>query len=74
MATIAVPRRFVLNRIEDDSGISGVGLVAQGVEFADGRVALRWLTEFASTAVYDSMVDVQAIHGHNGHTRVDWID
>ena len=29
-------RRFVLRRLVDDSGISGVGIVADGVEFDDG--------------------------------------
>ena len=67
-------RRFVLNRIEDETGISGTGVVACGVEFPDGTAALRWISEYRSTAVYASMVDVEAIHGHNGRTRIDWVD
>lgn len=54
----------------DDSGISGTGRVAEGVEFADGTVAMRWLSETASTAIYGSLGDVEAIHGHAGHTEV----
>lgn len=69
-----MPRRFVLNRLEDETGISGVGLVAWGVEFPDGRVVMRWSSEHRSTAFYDSMNDVVVIHGHNGKTRVDWVD
>jgi hypothetical protein len=63
-------RSFDLVRDVDETGVSGTGRVAQGVEFDDGTVALRWLTEFASTAVYASMATVAHIHGHNGATRI----
>lgn len=69
-----VHRRFVLNRLVDETGISGVGLVAWGVEFPDGKVALRWNTEYSSCVWYDGMDAVVEIHGHGGKTRVDWID
>jgi len=36
----------------------------EGVVFSDGTVALRWLTAKRSTAVWDSMKDMLAIHGH----------
>lgn len=68
-------RRFVLQRNEDVSGISGTGVVAEGVEFSDGRVALRWVTnQHRSTVLWESMEAVQAIHGHNGSTVVEWVD
>lgn len=60
--------------MEDTSGISGVGNVAQGVEFDDGTCAMRWLTEHRSTAIYDNITDLIKIHGHNGATVVIWID
>jgi hypothetical protein len=67
-------RRFVLNRSEDISGTSGVGIVAEGVRFSDGTVALRWVTSLVSTAVYESVEDLIAIHGHDGATTVVWAD
>lgn len=67
-------RRFRLHRIRDESGVSGTGIVAEGVAFTDGTVALRWLTATASTAVYASMADVAIIHGHGGATRILWLD
>ena len=36
----------------------------EGVQFSDGRVAIRWLTAKRSTACWDSMEDMLAIHGH----------
>ena len=60
--------------MEDTSGISGVGNVAQGVEFDDGTCAMRWLTEYRSTAIYDNIIDLVKIHGHNGATVVIWLD
>jgi hypothetical protein len=67
-------KRFILNRIVDETGISGTGHVAEGVVFSDGKCALRWMTEFASTCTYDSINDVEHIHGHNGKTVIEWID
>jgi hypothetical protein len=42
--------------------------------FSDGTAALRWCSEFRSTAVYTSMDDVNAIHGHDGATTIEWDD
>lgn len=67
-------RRFNLIRKEDASGVSGVGNVAQGIQFDDGTCAMRWLTSTASTAFYDSVNDVVSIHGHEGRTQVLFVD
>ena len=67
-------RRFQLERDTDATGISGVGLVAWGVLFPDGKVITRWNGEIAQVSVWESIEDVKAIHGHNGLTRVVWID
>lgn len=63
-------RTFELHRDQDLTGVSGTGIVVQGVEFDDGRVAVRWCTQVRSTAVYDSLDEVLAIHCHSGVTRV----
>lgn len=63
-------RNFLLKRIEDESGVSGTGIVAEGIIFSNGKCALSWLTETTSIAVYDSIDDLEKIHGHNGKTIV----
>lgn len=63
-------KTFYLNRIEDESGVSGTGKVAVGVIFPNGKCAMSWLTEYSSVAVYDSIKDVIHIHGHNGKTEL----
>ena len=67
-------RRFELHRDADTSGVSGTGVVAQGVQFDDGACALHWLSQHTSTAVYASAGDIEAIHGHGGLTRLVWVD
>lgn len=64
--------RFYLNRVEDETGVSGTGIVAEGVQFTDGTAVLRWTTATSSTAVYASIGDVEAIHGHGGSTQIVW--
>jgi hypothetical protein len=63
-------KTFKLVRDEDVTGISGTGVVAEGVEFTNGKVAMSWLTEHTSTTVFDGLHDVELIHGHNGSTRI----
>jgi hypothetical protein len=63
-------RKFWLERIVDVSGVSGTGIVAEGVEFSDGRCAMRWTKDLSSVAIYDSVDALIAIHGHNGTTSV----
>lgn len=67
-------RRFHLDRHDDPSGVSGVGIVAEGVEFFDGTVVLRWRSEHPSTCVYPDIATVQLVHGHAGSTVVTWVD
>ena len=63
-------RTFELHRMEDATGISGLGIIAEGVEFGDGTCALRWKTDARSTAVYDDLKTLEKIHGHQGKTKV----
>lgn len=64
---------FYLNRIEDESGVSGVGIVAEGIQFSNGKCVLSWLTEHSSIAIYDNIDDLKAIHGHNGKTVIEFL-
>lgn len=63
-------RKFLLVRGEDETGISGTGAVAEGIEFSNGMCAMCWLTAMHSVAVYPNIRQLEAIHGHNGRTRV----
>lgn len=69
-------RAFRLIRDEDVTGVSGTGVVAEGVEFTDGVVALRWLTDWPTSVVFHDRgaEAVEHVHGHNGRTRIEWED
>ena len=67
-------RRFHLRRLEDVSGVSGVGIVAEGVEFSNGRVVLCWLSSVSSITVFDCVDDLMRVHGHQGRTHLVWED
>ena len=69
---IPTVKTFHTVRTVDVSGISGTGVVAYGAQFPDGTVVLRWNTDISSTAFYDSIEDLIAIHGHGGNTTVVW--
>lgn len=63
---------FQLHRDKDVSGVSGEGVVAEGVEFADGTVVLRWLTRYSSIAIYEDIDTLLQIHSHRGATYVEY--
>lgn len=68
-------RKFYLRRLEDETGISGTGVVTEGYQYeVSGICVMRWLTETSSVAIYKSIDDVITIHGHQGKTVVEWAD
>lgn len=67
-------KRFYLERTLDPVGISGTGVIAEGVMFTSGKVVMQWLTEYSSIGIYDSVSDVLSIHGHNGTTSFVFTD
>lgn len=67
-------RLFELHRDIDVSKVSGEGVVAQGVQFDNGQCCMTWLTQWNSVAVYPDIETLEAIHGHNGGTRVVWVE
>lgn len=60
-------------RNEDPTGVSGTGPVAEGVEFSDGKVAIRWMGRYQSTVIWDSIEAAVAIHGHDGKTEIQYV-
>ena len=64
---------FILNRKEDETGVSGTGIVAQGVEFDNGKCVLTWLSKITSIIIYESIQDIEQIHGHGGKTLVEFL-
>lgn len=63
---------FQLVRAEDVSGVSGTGVVAEGVQFHDGQCVLSWFGSFHTIEVSPNVEQLLAIHGHNGKTVVRW--
>lgn len=46
----------------------------QGIVFADGTVAMRWLTARRSVSVWESFEEMFAVHGHPEYgTEIRWV-
>ena len=63
---------FWLKRSKDISGVSGVGIVAEGVQFHDGQCVISWFGQLHSINVYPDVETLVRIHGHEGTTEVVW--
>lgn len=68
-------RRFHFDRLEDASGVSGCGRVAEGCLFTDtGEAVVHWLGKHGSINFYHSIDDVIQVHGHEGRTQIVFDD
>ncbi|WP_202873179.1 hypothetical protein [Kribbella capetownensis] len=66
-------RLFRLVRHADVSGVRGTGTLAEGVEWSDGTVALRWRGRWPGTSTWDGGIEaLLAVHGAGGRTQVHW--
>jgi hypothetical protein len=76
---------FYLVRIEDETGVSGTGIVAEGVRWTDGSVSLRFVSKTPSFINFERVPEgveinrigerhVKMVHGHRGKTKVVWAD
>ena len=66
-------RLFHLIRKEDISGVSGTGVIAEGVEFYHGKCVISWLTKHKSLGIYDNVKEMMNIHGHDGATEIKFL-
>jgi hypothetical protein len=59
-------RTFTVARKNDETGVSGVGVIIEGVEYATGQVVLHWLfpPPRGGIAIFDSLEDFLKVHVH----------
>ena len=67
-------RRFKLVRHNDTSGVSGTGIVAEGMEFSSGKVVMSFRSHLGSVQVLDSIKVLKHTSVHKGDTKIVWID
>ncbi len=65
-------KTFKLVRHHDISGVSGTGIVAEGVTFDGGQTVICWTRPPHTLSVYPSPQAVLDVHGHDGCTRIVW--
>lgn len=80
MKTFTVYRtkaKEVVNEIEKSNYAEADMPQFEGVQFTDGRVVVRWLTNTCSSSFWDSMEDLKKVHiyAHPDYgTRIEWSD
>ena len=57
-------RTFTVCRVNDESGVSGTGVVIEGITLATGQCVVHWLypTPRGSIAIFDSISDFATVH------------
>jgi hypothetical protein len=59
----------VLLRHDDETGVSGEGVVADLIEFGDGLCVAHWRSATPSTIIFPNAKQLTAVHGHGGKTE-----
>ncbi|TDW87021.1 hypothetical protein EV137_5091 [Kribbella pratensis] len=67
-------RQARLFRLVRPIAAPGSRMLAEGAEWSDGAVALRWLGRWASTSTWDDIEALLAVHAADGDTRLHWLD
>jgi hypothetical protein len=66
---------FYLVRLEDPTGVAGTGIVAEGIQFSQGDAMVKWKGDHPAFHWWPrGWKHTNAIHGHNGKTKVVWAD
>lgn len=68
-------RVFQMVRNADETGVSGTGVVADGIEFPNGMVSVCWRSKTPSVNVYRSFVEFKHVHidAHpSNDTEIHW--
>ena len=70
---------FTVCRQNDETGVSGTGVVIEGVQYATGQVVLHWLTPAprGSIAIFESLSDFKKVHVNphpENKTIITWSD
>ena len=76
---------FYLVRLEDETGVSGTGIIGEGVRWTDGSVSIRWVSSTPSFVNFEGVPEdakvkriaqdhIKCVHGHSGKTKVVWAD
>jgi hypothetical protein len=64
-------RKFFLLRHEDVHNNSGVGVVAEGVQFDNGMASMTWLTDEPTVTNFNRGIrGIKRLHGHDGKTEI----
>ncbi len=66
---------FYLVRIEDPSGISGTGIIAEGAQWSQGDATVKWNSEYPCFQWWPKgWQHTDVIHRHGGRTKIVWAD
>lgn len=71
-------RRFLLERLIDETGASGTGIVAEGVVWSDGTATLKWRGDYGTEVSHRmGLASVIRLHvdAHGpGANQIIWLD
>ena len=70
------PKRFYVQRNEDQTGVSRTGRVLEGVLWQNGEVTVQWRPPHSTMGFYHSMDEFKTIHidCHPSCNDIIWVD
>lgn len=70
------PRRFYMERIKDETGVSRTGRVLEGVLWQNGEVTVQWRPPLSTFGFYHSLNEFETIHVdcHPSCNVIRWLE
>ncbi|NIK57370.1 hypothetical protein [Kribbella shirazensis] len=66
-------RQARLFRLVRHTAEPGSRMLAEGAEWSDGAVAVRWLGRWPNTAAWDGIESLLAVHATDEATQLQWL-
>lgn len=78
MSQLTTARRFVVQRNADPSGVSGTGIMLDGIVWPDGTVSTHWRDPNGegawSNVFWPNLAAAESKHCYGGHSSIVWVD
>lgn len=65
---------FVIIRETDNTGISGIGIVADGVQFKNGKCVLCWRGKIQTIVIHENIKSVMQLSCSHSKSKIKWLN
>jgi hypothetical protein len=66
-------KSFEIIREEDNTGLSGTGKVAEGIEFSNGKCVVCWCSDVSTIVIHENIKSIEIIMLSHSKSKINYI-